>query len=80
MKYLIILELIQIILLFYVLNRKDKKEEKSNKRQHSKTPTATFSNPLNPYDRYKDTKSQLYEPRTPGKGIKIEEVNNGGNR
>ncbi len=73
MIYLVfIAELIQIVLLFCILNKKEEPKKEVKKRGHAKMPTAKFSNPLNPYDIYKNKKTQLYEPRTPGRGIKIE--------
>ena len=80
MIYLVfIAELIQIVLLFCILNKKEESKKEEKKREHAKMPTAKFASPLNPYDIYKNKKTQLYEPRTPGRGIKIEveETDNG---
>lgn len=44
------------------------------KREHAKINKVSYASPLNPYDRYKDKKTDLYEPRKPGKGIDLSEV------
>lgn len=73
MIYLVfIAELIQIVLLLCILTKKEEPKKEEKKREHAKIQTAKFESPLNPYDIFKNKKTQLYEPRTPGKGIKIE--------
>lgn len=40
-------------------------------RKHTPVAKASFSNALNPYDQFKDKKSNLYVPRRPKGGVEL---------
>ena len=63
-----------VIWMLYKLNKtalKQKMQPVKQERKHVPVAKASFQNALNPYDQYKDKKSQLYVPRKPKGGIEI---------
>lgn len=76
--YLFILSiylLIAMFMLFYIAKRINKEDIKQNIkriRKHEKVTSISFNSPLNPYERYKDKATNLYEPRKQGGGVRIE--------
>lgn len=71
---ILILTIILDVLTYKYFKKQDVQDpiQKGAKREHARLSKTTYSNPLNPYDIYKDKETNLYEPRKQGGGVKIE--------
>lgn len=54
-----------------IIQQQQKLQPVKPKREHVPVAKAKFSNALNPYDQFKDKKSNLYTPRKPKGGIEL---------
>lgn len=75
--YLLLSRYLEIKLLMSIEQKLTQKEEKAErpKRVHANVAKTTYSTPLKTYkeyEQYKNTKTGLYEPRKPSRGLKIQ--------
>ena len=77
--FLVLVFVFIAIIVFLVYSKEENNSneniKKNNRviRKHEKITKISFGSPLDPYERYIDKSTKLYEPRKQGGGIKIEE-------